>query len=204
MARFAWLSIALFMLVQSSALFAAEPPLGKPLEPESSTVSADLDGDNKPDLAVGKRSGVLDYTVEVQFSSQIPSAFLTVANASAGINVIICDINRDNDPDVVVQAAASVIPLAIWLGDGRGHFRQGNPWQYIPLQMDPPARLATDQDNCTHASILTETRFDPAAPPAVQPRTEPICQDPATGTLHFQASCPFDRRNPGRSPPSLP
>jgi len=203
MARIASILLALFLLVQASALVAVERPSAQPPQPDSLTVSADLDGDNKPDLAVGKRSGSLGYTVEVRFSSRIPSAFLTVANAGAGINVIICDINRDNDQDVVIQGAASAIPLAIWLGDGKGHFRRSNPWQYIPLRMDHPTSVSTDQDSCTQASLLTETRFDTIAAPAAHSPTEPARQGPATGTLQFPASCRFDRRNPGRSPPSL-
>jgi hypothetical protein len=156
-----------------------------------------------PDPSVGRRSGLLGYTVEVQFSSQIPSAFLTVANAGSGIRIIICDVNRDNDPDVVIQAATSVIPLAIWLGDGRGHFRQSNPWQYIPLRMDPPARVATDQNSHEQASILTKTRFNPAALPTEHSATHATRQNLAADAIPLLALCPFNRRNPARSPPSF-
>lgn len=164
-------------------------------------VSADLDGDHTPDLAIGTRSGPLGYTVEVQFSSRIPSAFLRVASPGAGIRLIIYDVNHDNDPDVVVQAATSLIPLAIWLGDGRGHFRQCDPWRCLPVRMDSSAHVASDQDSHEQTGILTETNFNPAALPAVCSATNPVRQDFVTDTIHFPAPSAFDRRNPGRSPP---
>ncbi len=203
MPRILTLALAFFVMVQARIAIASDGAPGRPLQSDYSAASADLDGDNQPDLAIGKRSGLLEYTVEIRFSSRIPSAFLRVANASAGISVIVCDVNRDNFPDVVVQAATSVIPVAIWLGDGKGHFREGVPWQYLPLRMDPPPRIVTDADGHSYESILTETRFDPAVKPAENSTTDLVLEDPASSATLAPQSRAFDWRDPGRSPPAL-
>ncbi len=201
MSRARSLLVGLLLMVLARGALAGESSPRRTLQPNASTVSADLDGDNRPDIAIGQRSGLLEYTVEVRFSSQIPSAILRVASASAGISLSICDVNRDSYPDVVIRAATSVIPVAIWLGDGKGHFREGDPWQYIPLRMDPPPRIGTDADSRGHASILTETRSDPAAKPAEGFATDAVRRGHVSGTSDSPASRTFAWQDPSRSPP---
>lgn len=200
MVRVSWRFWILLLLVQARALLGAEHSNAMMPRLDFTTLSADFDGDHKPDLAIGRQSGSLGYRLEIRFSSEIPTTFLSVANAGSGIKVVVCDVNRDSDPDLVIQAASSVIPLAVWLGDGRGHFRQGAPWNYLPSREDLSSRALAGQNSPEQASFLPEKRLDPDAPPSMQLETTLIRGKLGTGTFQAPALHTPDP-NPGRSPP---
>ncbi len=190
---------ALCLLIQAKALFGADRSIAVP--PDFSAVTADFDGDTKPDFAIGNRTGP-EYTLEVRFSSRIPSAFLSLANAGSGIKVIVCDVNRDSDPDLVVQGVASLIPVAVWLGDGKGHFRRSAPWNYLPIHQDLQSSLESERTSQWEFGLLPQKRLIFEISTFAQLNTPVIVEILSDGGRGLLTSDPFDRRNPGRSPPS--
>ncbi len=100
-------------------------------------LNADFDGDEKPDLAVGE-GGEGGYTVQIHFTSDIPKTFLTFPVSGPGIRIVARDIDLDDDQDIIVTSATSDVPIAIWLGDGKGHFQPGDPWAYLPTHLNSP------------------------------------------------------------------
>jgi hypothetical protein len=121
-------------------------------------MSADFDGDHKPDLVRGRHIG-LAYTVEIQFSSRLHSAYLSVPYAGPDALLTICDVNRDSDADLVIQSPSSPIPVAVWLGDGQGHFRAGDPWRFNSLCMSVPSALSQQAGRDQQIGETHERRF---------------------------------------------
>jgi hypothetical protein len=98
------------------------------------SIQADFDGDHQPDLLTGRLQGSA-YRIEIQFSSDPgldKTRFLT-SYRQYGIAVFVLDVNGDNDLDLVVTDCSSVFPRAVWLGDGKGHFQDGDPHSWLSL-----------------------------------------------------------------------
>ncbi len=103
-------------------------------------VDTDFDGDMKPDVVTGTVAGH-GYVIHVNFTTSIPPASLTLAGGMPGMRVVTQDVNHDDDPDIIVTSYTSLVPIAVFLGDGKGHYRLDNPWNYLPVGMSPPNRL---------------------------------------------------------------
>jgi hypothetical protein len=110
---------------------------------EGCSLTADFDGDSEPDLAVGQ-NGIAGYTVQIRFTSHIPPTSLVFPDARPGIRIFTRDIDQDNDQDIIVSSITSDIPIAIWLGDGRGHFEKADPWAYICQGLKSPLQFLPD------------------------------------------------------------
>ncbi len=122
-----------------------------------SIVGADFDGDMKPDTVVGTAAG-RGYVLEIQFSTQIPSASLVFEGLGPGMRILSQDVNRDNDTDLIVTSCTSLIPIAVFLGDGKGHFQQDNPWNYVPVGLNSPYQYNSPSSHEGQASNTTENR----------------------------------------------
>ncbi len=123
----------------------------------SSIVGADFDGDMKPDMIVGTAAG-RGYVLQIQFSTQIPSASLALDSALPGMTVLSRDINQDNDADLIVTSCTSLIPVAVFLGDGKGHFQPDNPWNYVPVGLNSSRGYGSPSGNDGPAGNTTEDR----------------------------------------------
>jgi hypothetical protein len=139
------------------------------------SISADFDGDNQPDLAVGHNGG-WGFTVQVRFRRHLPEATLTCPVSGPGIQIFSRDVDGDKDQDIIVASATSDIPLAIWLSDGKGHFRPTDPWAYLPKQFGTPLRCQTGPSpECS--PCLTENDYPYAGIQA----TTPAIAEPEAG-----------------------
>ncbi len=159
--------VAFFLLVTLAILAASSATAAErhfaPLPHESfSSLSSDFDGDHKPDLLIGSPNGP-EYTLEIRFSSKIPSALLSFSNEVAGLSITVCDVNRDDAADLVIQASGSRFPSAVWLGDGKGHFVEGKPWDFIPLGMGGGGDISQSAGPDQVSIALLDKRVSPDA-----------------------------------------
>lgn len=92
--------------------------------------AADLDGDNRPDLAnveTGARvAGGVNYQIQLQLSSTGNHA-IQVTGPLGGLAIEARDVNGDNAVDLVVSSAYFGRPVAVFLNDGHGGFSQAEP-----------------------------------------------------------------------------
>jgi len=92
--------------------------------------AADLDGDQRPDLANvetdGHVAGEVDYQIQLKLSSTGNRSF-EVRGPSGGLAIEARDVNGDNAVDLVVSSAYFGRPVAVLLNDGHGSFSQAEP-----------------------------------------------------------------------------
>jgi hypothetical protein len=81
-------------------------------------------------LAIGRTEGNT-YRVEIRLTTQPERTLTALTSNVLGISLLACDIDRDNDQDLVVSSPISLHPLVVLLSDGNGHFEEGNRRLYI-------------------------------------------------------------------------
>jgi hypothetical protein len=174
---------------------------GRRVQPFTAQVDADFDGDSKPDVAIGSTSGP-SYTIEIRLSSQSAKTYLTLANGGVGTRIFAFDVDKDSYQDLIVTSAASLLPIAVYLGDGKGHFQAGSPWAFLPFLFDSPYRYDQGKAVGSILCLMPPTRF------TIDRATA------SASTIHLQASdyvsadspklrwqC-FEERRHLRGPPS--
>ncbi|PYV36915.1 MAG: hypothetical protein DMG06_29435 [Acidobacteria bacterium] len=178
------------------------PPQNKSWVNNHTSVLSDFDGDNRSDLAIGESEGDI-YKVEIQLSTLQKRASLSFGSSQAGIRLVACDVDRDNDQDLILVSPFSLYPLAIWLNDGKGHFEEGDRWLWLNLiTSDSP--LGVDLWNFPGelAFITPDNRlpFDNAAAGFQAQILEP--QGLSFRESHLVLSSTFPLHLKTRSPPS--
>ena len=90
-----------------------------------STAIADFNTDGKPDFAiadhVARQGRGYAYRLELSISGEAPRQ-ITFESPHEALTISVADVDRDNDLDLVVGAAASGEIVEVWLNDGHGHF----------------------------------------------------------------------------------
>jgi VCBS repeat protein len=108
---------------------------------ESSAAVADFNADGRPDLAVanhiGGRSSAA-YRIDFQLSNG-RSQSISFASAQQGLRVSAIDVDNDHDLDLVITPLLGRNVVGVWLNDGAGHFKPGDP-DAVPSDC---ARLST-------------------------------------------------------------
>jgi hypothetical protein len=86
---------------------------------------ADFTGDTHPDLATveinGFDSASAKYVIEIQLSEG-GHQFLRLTAPFGGLLIAPKDVTGDGTLDLVVRAAKTHVPVAVFLNDGSGHF----------------------------------------------------------------------------------
>jgi hypothetical protein len=88
-------------------------------------VFADLDGDQKPDLALvemqSQSSQAANYSIRLQFSRGMESA-IGVRAPYGGLRVAARDVNGDDNLDLVLTSTLDANFIEVLLNDGHGNF----------------------------------------------------------------------------------
>lgn len=117
-------------------------------------VIADLDGDQKPDLAMvelgSQRSAKTTYSIRLQLSAGAELA-IGVNGPLGGLRVAARDVNGDDKVDLVVTSNLDAEFLEVLLNDGHGNFSVAAPGAYPELKsesdefLNAPAWPVADQ-----------------------------------------------------------
>ena len=127
-------------------------------EPGLRFAIADLDGDQRPDLATiqaGQTSSAFtnDYWVQLRLSAREPRSFRLVA-PQGGLFIEARDVNGDHALDLVLSTAWQREPVAILLNDGHGNFSRAAPMDYPKafVQSSQSWGTTSTQQDCPVAS----------------------------------------------------
>jgi hypothetical protein len=179
------------------------PPLNSVWVSSSTSVTFDFDGDRRSDLAVGRTEGNT-YRVEIRLTTQPEKPLTALTSNALGISLLACDIDRDNDQDLVVSSPTSLYPLAVWLSDGNGHFEEGNRWLYIDLLAEDNS-ADYDQNNSQPDQVsIGQEEHSPFDKPFVNLEETRSEEDGIAGELQTPPSSILAYSLAPRSPPFFP
>jgi hypothetical protein len=104
---------------------------------------ADFDGDSRPDMAITKMEAQGDgyvYWLEFDLSTRRSSgsaqqhpSFPAIASSMFGLHLTPRDVDGDHDLDIVVTMGFARQPVAVWINDGQGGFKEGDLAAYPAL-----------------------------------------------------------------------
>lgn len=118
-------------------------------------LAGDFDGDGFADSA----AAIYGHEIQINLTGNFERTSLKVPSVGLGIGVLALDIDYDKDPDIVVTSATSLLPVAVWLNDGKGHFIQANPLFCLAGYLDNPSHYSFPRDHTNTASPLPQPRF---------------------------------------------
>ena len=123
------------------------------------SVLSDLDGDSRSDLAISQFDG-RTYHIEIQLSTEPEKRSLNSGTSEFGVHLVACDVDRDNDRDLILVSFTSVLPVAVWLNDGKGHFEEGSRWLWLNLiSSDNPSTVNHESPSVLAVSTTQNYRM---------------------------------------------
>lgn len=122
----AWVGAVLaFLLVNGNPRERLSTEIRHAQHNQSQFVFADLDGDQKPDLALVEMQGqsleTTNYSIRLQFSRGMESA-IGVRAPFGGLRVAARDVNGDDNLDLILTSNLDSSFIEVLLNDGHGNF----------------------------------------------------------------------------------
>jgi hypothetical protein len=160
----------------------------------------DLDGDHKPDSAVGTVSGTT-FKLLIQLSSQrYHIALKADVSREIAVRLFVVDVDGDNHNDLVLTGL-SLRPIAVWLNRGGGKFQKATRWLYPPLYDGTEEQFTRwfphgHSEDAVGTTQRTEVAFDDWSMP-----TPIAASDRLTATAYHPVALPSSLGFPPRAPP---
>ena len=124
-------------------------------------VIADLDGDQKPDVALvelgSQRSAKTTYSIRLQLSAGAELA-IGVSGPLGGLRVAARDVNGDDKVDLIVTSDLDADFLEVLLNDGHGNFSVAAPGAYPELENEPDVFLNSPAGPVVDQTTLASVR----------------------------------------------
>ena len=124
-------------------------------------VIADLDGDEKPDLALVElqalRSANANYSIRVKLSQGQESA-IGVNGPLGGLKVVARDVNGDDNVDLVVTSNLDGQFVEVLLNDGQGNFSVAAPGEFLQPNDSKDGSVGTVLLSHAELATLVSTR----------------------------------------------
>lgn len=153
---------------------------------------ADFTGDTHPDLATVEvnrfDSTSAHYLIEIQLTEG-GHQLLQLAAPFGGILVTAKDVTGDGNLDLVVRAARSGSPVAVFLNDGFGHFSPAAPSKFSQALGETPYKLRCTTDQTFFTATLISSKFYTAECQSGSARNRPRGNGSLASTNH---GGPFD------------
>ena len=140
---------------------------------------ADLDGDQKSDLALAQ---VLEhergYRISLRLSATGDSSYFDLPSGiRSGLTVRAQDVDGDHDLDLVITSGLSRQPVGIWLNDGVGNFTQGDASLYAEwIWRGPPILFSRSTSADRQSACPEESRSTLSLVTASVCQFGPVCR----------------------------
>jgi hypothetical protein len=116
-------------------------------------LSDDFDGDHVPDLVYSSgNSGQSE--LYIQLSTHSHTDWLGNGGGKLWLQLEGLDVNNDHFLDLVLTGISPTIPAAVFLGDGRGNFKQADSWNYFGAQRRPGHYLSSPANTIIETAAL--------------------------------------------------
>jgi hypothetical protein len=102
---------------------------GKPQPSLEASFESLLDGDRRPDLVQCQAEGT-SCQITIQLTTRNELVHLGMQGMPRDVALSAVDVDRDNDRDLVIATPGGLVPVAVWLNDGAGHFTEADPKRY--------------------------------------------------------------------------
>jgi hypothetical protein len=123
---------------------------------------ADFTGDTHPDLATVELnrfdSANAHYLIEIQLTEG-GHQFLQLTAPFGGLLITAKDVTGDGNLDLVVRAARSGAPVAVFLNDGFGRFSPAAPAKFSQALRETPYELRCTTDQTYFSATLISSKF---------------------------------------------
>jgi hypothetical protein len=170
-------------------------------------VIADLDGDEKPDLALVElqalRSANANYSIRVKLSQGQESA-IGVNGPLGGLRVVARDVNGDDNVDLVVTSNLDGQFVEVLLNDGQGNFSAAAPGEFLQPNDSRDGSIGTVLLNHAELATLVSARSSQDEAAVLQGSFQE--ETPTDFYLPASWGCSARRVSilrQGRSPPAL-
>jgi hypothetical protein len=115
-----WIFLAIAAFIATTAEGSAHPT--------SHLLRSDLNGDSRPDAALQTISGST-VKIKIKLSGQrTPIRLSANVTYEPTVSLSAYDVDNDKDVDLILTNSLSVIPVAVWLNQHNGSFKEAHGW----------------------------------------------------------------------------
>jgi hypothetical protein len=168
---------------------------------------ADLDGDQRPDIAVVELQWGLAtsarYSIRLRLTAK-PESSISVDGPLGGLDITARDVNGDDVTDLVVTTELDARLVAVLVNDGHGNFSVALPEDYPQLRDSYAQFVKIPNAVASDNAVLAQTRSNSAGPGALKrEELNRAATSPLVGADNKHAIQRETHPRFGRSPPAV-